>query len=219
VFLDNSIGIKKDTITVIIPLEKDTVYEQPKIIAKTETPKKEDTVKIKTDTAEKKAEPVLEKTNQPLMDSIATLKKADSPKVVKAEMKKIDSSVTAKILDTPRAEIKAPEPEKPSGLVMVNSDCSKFANDHDVDKLRVKMMNEKDAGNRIFIAHKVFKSMCFSTKQVKALSELFPGDELKFRFFETAWPFVSDTLQFKTLEETLTDSFFITRFRTLLKRQ
>jgi hypothetical protein len=104
-------------------------------------------------------------------------------------------------------------------LILVNSDCSKFASDNDVDKLRIKMMNEKDAGNRIFVAHKAFKNMCFATRQIKALSELFPTDELRFRFFETAWPFVSDTSQFKNLEETLTDSFFITRFRTLLRRQ
>jgi hypothetical protein len=55
-------------------------------------------------------------------------------------------------------------------------------------------------------------------KQIKALSELFPDDELRFRFYETAWPFVSDSSNFKTLEETLTDPFFIARFRALLKR-
>lgn len=191
VFLDNTIGIKKDTITIIIPLEKDSVLADTKTAAK----------------------PEAEKTNasQPLMDSIASLKKVDTAKVVKAEMKKIDS---------PAVElVKEPEPEKPAGLVMVNSDCSKFATDNEVDKLRVKMLNEKDAGNRIFIAHKLFKSMCFATRQIKGLSELFPNDELRFRFFETAWPFVSDTVNFKSLEETLSDEFFITRFRTLLKRQ
>ena len=170
---------------------------------------KEETVKPKTDSNDQKAE----KTNaaRSLMDSIASLKKVDTAKVVKAEMKKIDS---------PAVELaKDPEPEKPASLVMVNSDCSKFATDNDVDKLRVKMMNEKDAGSRIFIAHKLFKSMCFATRQIKGLSELFPNDELRFRFFETAWPFVADTVNFKSLEETLTDSFFITRFRTLLKRQ
>jgi hypothetical protein len=227
VFLDNTIGIKKDTITIIIPLEKDSVLADTKTAAKPEVVKdsviikpdsselkartvvKEETIKPKTDSNDRKAE----KTNaaQTLMDSIASLKKVDTAKVVKAEMKKIDS---------PAVELaKEPEPEKPAGLVMVNSDCSRFATDNEVDKLRVKMMNEKDAGNRIFIAHKLFKSMCFTTRQIKGLSELFPNDELRFRFFETAWPFVSDTVNFKSLEETLTDAFFITRFRTLLKRQ
>lgn len=206
VFLDNTIGIKKDTITIIIPLEKDSVLADTKTAAKPEVGK--DSVIIKPDSSELKA-----RTNaaQPLMDSIVSLKKVDTAKVVKAEMKKIDS---------PAVELaKEPEPEKPAGLVMVNSDCSRFATDNEVDKLRVKMMNEKDAGNRIFIAHKLFKSMCFATRQIKGLSELFPNDELRFRFFETAWPFVSDTVNFKSLEETLTDAFFITRFRTLLKRQ
>jgi hypothetical protein len=194
VFLDNTIGIKKDTITVIIPIEKDTVVAEEKKLVRSEpvkeTPKPD---------------------QQSLMDSVASLKKTDSVVTARAEMKKIDSPAVS--------VAKEPEPEKPTSLILVNSDCSKFASDNDVDKLRIKMMNEKDAGNRIFVAHKAFKSMCFATRQIKALSELFPNDELRFRFFETAWPFVSDTSQFKNLEETLTDSFFITRFRTLLRRQ
>lgn len=191
VFLEN----KKDTITIVIPLEKDTpVVEkkvEPQVIAK--------------------AEPEKENASQTLMDSVVTLKKPDSVATINAEMKKVDTPMIV--------AAKEPEPEKPAGLILLNSDCVKFAKDSDVDKLRIKMMKEKDAGNRIFIAHKAFKDMCFATKDIKGLSELFPGDELKFRFFETAWPFVSDTSQFKTLEETLTDSFFITRFRALLRRQ
>lgn len=194
VFLDNTIGIKKDTITVIIPLEKDSVVAEEKKVVKSE-PEKE----------------TPKPNQQSLMDSVASIKKADTVAAARAEMKKIDSPAVV--------AAKEPEPEKPTGLILVNSDCVKFASDNDVDKLRIKMMNEKDAGNRIFVAHKAFKNMCFATRHIKALSELFPNDELRFRFFETAWPFVSDTSQFKNLEETLTDSFFITRFRTLLRRQ
>lgn len=192
VFLEN----KKDTITVLIPLDKDTVAAAP---AK---------------------EMVKENTAQSLMDSVASMKKPDTVAIAKAEMKKPDTSIETQKIDSATAvTTKEPEPQKSTGLVMINSDCVKFASDNDVDKLRIKMMNEKDAGNRVFVAHKVFKNMCFATRQIKALSELFPNDELKFRFFETAWPFVSDTALFKTLEETLTDQFFITRFRTLLRRQ
>lgn len=243
VFLDNSIGIKKDTITVIIPLEKDTVVEKNTV---TKAVLKDTAADAMTETAvvtEQKSEPVKTMANQPLMDSIALLQKpdttrsiakkidslalqADSIKTARAVMKKpevilqTDSALAETKTDTATALVlKEPEPVKTSGLVMINSDCSKFASVNDVDKLRVKMMNEKDAGNRIFIAHKAFKNMCFETRQIRALSELFPNDELRFRFFETAWPFVSDTVNFKMLEETLTDSFFITRFRTLLKRQ
>jgi hypothetical protein len=205
VFLDNSIGIKKDTITVIIPLEKDSAKVEEKSVAKTET---KDSEKSKPDSAEKKT--VAVSPAQTLMDSVAAIKKPDTVVSARAEMKRIDSTIFAE---------KEPGPEKPLGLIMMNSDCSKYATDNDVDKLRIKMMKEKDAGNRVFIAHKVFKEMCFSTRNIKALSELFPSDELRFRFYETAWPFVSDTTQFKSLEETLTDQFFITRFRTLLRRQ
>jgi hypothetical protein len=230
VFLDNTIGIGKDTITVVIPIEKDSVATPEKLLVKEEKETPE------------------ELTVQPSADSLAVVKKDDSIVVPKAEEKQADSPLVAKVVmqkteppaviakeekeavketDTPGIAAGRPDsasvapagPEKTSSLVMINSDCVKFATDNDLDKLRIKMMKESDPGNRIFVAHKAFKSMCFATRQIKALSELFPSDELRFRFYETAWPFVSDSSQFKTLEETLTDQFFITRFRTLLRRQ
>jgi len=68
--------------------------------------------------------------------------------------------------------------------------------------------------DRITAAHKVFKTKCFSTRQVKALSEVFSSDALKFRFLETAYPFVSDD-HFKELAELLADPAYNSKFRTM----
>jgi hypothetical protein len=68
--------------------------------------------------------------------------------------------------------------------------------------------------DRIAVAHKVFKSKCFSTRQIKALSEVFTSDAQKFRFLETAYPFVSDD-HFKELAELLADPVYSSKFRTM----
>ena len=100
---------------------------------------------------------------------------------------------------------------------MVNSDCKAFATPNDVDKLRVKLINEKDSEARLAAAKKVFKTRCFSALQIKALSEMFPYDEQKYKFLEMAYPFASDTGNFKGLVSLLKDPVYVQRFRKLVR--
>lgn len=102
----------------------------------------------------------------------------------------------------------------PSRLQFVNSDCKNFATDYDLDKLRVKMLETTKEEDKIQVAHKVFKTKCFSTRQIRALSEIFTSDAQKFRFFETAYPFVSDE-HFKELTDLLADPVYNSKFRTM----
>ena len=102
----------------------------------------------------------------------------------------------------------------PTRSLFINSDCRNFATEYDVDKLRVKMLDAGKEEDRITAAHKVFKTKCFSTRQVKALSEIFSSDALKFKFLETAYPFVSDD-HFKELAELLADPVYNSKFRTM----
>lgn len=106
---------------------------------------------------------------------------------------------------------------KKSKLVMINSDCRAFASNNDLDKLRVKLIQEKDAEARIAAAKKVFRTRCFSAAQIKALSELFPYDEQKYQFLEAAYPFVSDTSVFKELVSLLNDPSYVQKFRKLVR--
>lgn len=107
--------------------------------------------------------------------------------------------------------------KEPKKLVMMNSDCRNFATSADLDKLRVKLLQEKDAPARINAAKKVFKTRCFSAQQVKALTELFPLDETKYDFLEAAYPFVSDTGNFKELVGLFDDPMYVQRFRRLVR--
>jgi hypothetical protein len=111
------------------------------------------------------------------------------------------------------------KPEAPKQLVMINSDCARFATDNDVDKLRVKMLAENDMQKRVGIANKAFKTMCLYAKQIKALSELFPTDENKFMFLQMAYPFAADTANFKQLYELFTDAAYQAKFKTMVHLQ
>jgi hypothetical protein len=99
-------------------------------------------------------------------------------------------------------------------LPFVNSDCHAFATDYDVDKLRVHMLSTAKDGDRVQAALKVFKTKCFTTKQVRALMEVFTTDASKFTFLSTAYPFVSDD-HFAELVGSLSDPVYIGKFRAM----
>ena len=105
-----------------------------------------------------------------------------------------------------------------SSLPFVNSDCHNYATDYDVDKLRVKLLEGTKDEDRILAARKVFKTRCFSTRQIRALSEVFTTDAAKFRFFEAAYPFCSDD-QFRELSSLLADPVYSSKFRVMTEHQ
>ena len=102
--------------------------------------------------------------------------------------------------------------------LMVNSDCRANAMEEDFLKLRKKMAAENNEDNMLRVAKKTFKSKCFTTDQVKNLAPLFLKDEGKYSFFETAYPFVSDSGNFPGLESQLSDQYYITRFRAMIHK-
>jgi hypothetical protein len=116
------------------------------------------------------------------------------------------------------ADTSQKRPAVRSALPFVNSDCHSYATDYDVDKLRVKMLESGKDDDRIQSARKVFKTKCFSTRQIRALSEVFTEDAAKFRFLEAAYPFVSDD-RFSELVSLLTDPVYSGKFRAMTDRQ
>jgi len=106
-------------------------------------------------------------------------------------------------------------PKSPKRNVPTHSDCKNLASENDVDRLRVRIMGEKKKEEKIAVALKTFKSKCFSTKQIKILCELFPGDEGKYSFFSVAFPFVSDMDNFKQLAQLLNEEYYLNRFKEL----
>ncbi len=105
----------------------------------------------------------------------------------------------------------------PVKLAMVNSDCRATASDNDLDKLRVKMLAETGVEERILLARKAFRAKCYYTRQIKALSELFFTDESRYQFLDAAYPYIVDTDNFKSLVSLLTDSYYINRFKAMVR--
>ena len=79
------------------------------------------------------------------------------------------------------------------------------------------MLAEKDIDNKIIVARKIFKTKCFTSSQIKALTELFPTDDEKYKFLDTAYPFVTDWDNFKQLSYLLSDPYYVKRFRTMVR--
>jgi hypothetical protein len=114
--------------------------------------------------------------------------------------------------------IKEANDQSTGKLSMINSDCKSLASDEDFLKMRKKMVAEDNDEDMIKAAKKIFKSKCFTTEQIKNLSVLFLKDESKYMFFDAAYPFVSDSEMYSTLQSQLTDNYYITRFRAMIHK-
>ena len=102
-------------------------------------------------------------------------------------------------------------------LKISNSDCKANATDEDFLRLRKKMASENQDEKMLSLAKKSFKARCFTCEQVKNLSVLFLKDEGKYAFFDLAYPFVSDSQNFPSLEPQLSDTYFISRFKAMIR--
>ena len=189
---------KPDTVRLFIPVEIAPVVIQPEI--KSEEPK----IEIKKE----------EEKNTETKFIDITLPNPNA-RIDSASTREVPIIITEKKADT----VKAQEPVKENIVkpVMINSDCKNFATEEDFLKLRKKMAAEDNDDGMITIAKKTFKSKCFTTEQVKNLSVLFLKDEGKYKIFDAAYPFVSDSYNFSTLETQLTDVYFINRFKVMIR--
>ena len=107
------------------------------------------------------------------------------------------------------------EANKPT---MINSDCKNLASEDDFLKIRKRMVAENNDEDMIRAARKIFRTRCFTTEQVKNLSVLFLKDEGKYMFFEAAYPFVSNSDLYSSLEKQMSDTYYINRFRAMVHK-
>ena len=78
------------------------------------------------------------------------------------------------------------------------------------------MAGENNEDDMIKVAKKVFKGKCFTTAYIRNLSTLFLNDGGKYNFFDAAYPYVSDTGVFSTLENQLFDAYYVKRFKAMI---
>lgn len=104
-----------------------------------------------------------------------------------------------------------------SSVLMVNSDCISNASNDDFLKLRKKMASAKTDDSMLEIAKKGFKAKCFSSEQVKNLGALFLKESDKYAFYDMAYQFVWDTHNFSSLEDQLSDPYYKSRFKAMIR--
>jgi hypothetical protein len=109
-------------------------------------------------------------------------------------------------------------PASSANPALANSDCKRMAGDEDFARLRKKMTSESDVDRMIEIARKGFKKTCFTTEQVRTLSFLFLQEDGRYKFLEEAYPFVSDSGNFKNLQAVFSSAYYINRFKALVQR-
>ena len=230
---------KQDTIRIFIPAEKTAANDNKETIIPKETTKQEG--QPKTDQQSKEAKSAIDKDNTVVkQDTIFKVvaqeikndppalekntKKEDDKKFLPIDLpspnKKTDEKIEDKLtLASSAGSIKPIESviEPETKTPMINSDCKNYATEEDFLKLRKKMAAVEDEEEMVTIANKVFKTKCFTTNQVKNLSVLFLKDGGKYKFFDLAYQYASDSHNFYTLENQLTDPYYVSRFKAMVK--
>lgn len=186
-------GEKTDTINVFIAANK--IPELPEILKAV--------VVIK----EEKPQAIEEKPNKFLDIDMA---KPEANQTIPENLKPTQPIVTASIS-------KQNNEKKDKPVVSFNSDCKVMADDNAFLKLRKKMAASSSDDVMLDAAKKTFKSTCFSVEQVKNLSALFLNDTGKYNFFDASYPHIFDSQNFGTLQILLTDQYYISRFKAMIR--
>jgi hypothetical protein len=101
----------------------------------------------------------------------------------------------------------------------IKNNCPDMATEADFFKLRKKMAAIESDDGMIAEAKKYFKTKCFTTAQLKNLSSLFLMDSGKYKFFDAAYSYASDSENFISLQSELKDEYYINRFKAMLRNQ
>ena len=115
------------------------------------------------------------------------------------------------------AVVKTEAVAKDKPVVSFNSDCKTMSNDNDFLKIRKKMAASGSDDEMLDASRKAFKATCYSVEQIKNLSTLFLNDAGKYNFFDAAYPHIYDSQNFATLQTQLSDQYYISRFKAMIR--
>jgi len=100
---------------------------------------------------------------------------------------------------------------------LVKASCTNMVTDGDLNKLKKRMIAESDQDAILMTVKKGLKNKCITTAQVKDLGNLFLNDDNRYGFYDAVYPFVYDFGNFATLQNTLIDPYYKSRFKALLR--
>lgn len=203
-------GDKTDTVRILIPVEKERVRDADPIVAPPVL-KEEKPVAKEDKPVEKEAQPTVKEDKPTVQEDKPTVKEdkpAPKEQFINMELPNPAAGKQTEVV-TPTQPVKK--------VTMINSNCRNHANEDDFMKIRKKMVAEDNDDDMVTAARKIFKTKCFTTEQIKNLGVLFLKDEGRYKFFDAAYPFVSDTDNFASLQAQLTEEYYINRFKAMVR--
>jgi hypothetical protein len=205
---------KEDELLKQEDLRKQDSIEKAKTQITTETEYKRSVVKLKSESSTTVGIGLvfLDILSDQETDTIRVLIQPDTKKATPAQSNQQEK----KFLDIPSSDSVAVEKDVTQKAAVKSNSCKAVAVEDDFFKLRKRMAAANNDDAMIAEAKKTFKTKCFSTTQVRNLSALFLTDESKYKFFDTAYQYVSDLENFSTLQSALKDEYFINRFKAMI---
>lgn len=185
----HSDGVRQDTIRVFIPYPKQTV-DAAASVKDISISAKEEIPLIKPDSLKDSSNKIVLNSPRPVTTTQPVVKVSDSSQATKVNV------------------------DKPA---LSNPVCKASATEDDFLKLRKKMAAVPNEEDMIAIAKKAFRSKCYSSMQLKNLGLLFLKDDGRYNFFDVAYKKVSDPANFPALEAQLSDPYYVSRFRAMLR--
>jgi len=207
---------KEDELLKQEELRKQDSIEKAKTQTNTESEYKRSVVKLKSESSTTTGIGLvfLDILSDQVTDTIRVLIQPDTKKATPVQSNQEEK----KFLDIPPVDSVAVEKDVTQKAAVKSNSCKAVAVEDDFFKLRKRMAAANNDDAMIAEAKKTFKTKCFSTTQVRNLSALFLTDESKYKFFDTAYQYVSDLENFSTLQTALKDEYFINRFKAMIRQ-
>lgn len=149
----------------------------------------------------------------------------DHPKESKRERRKKkeaeEAGITPAIVpaEVPVAvPVTEPVEDKKPAVKMINSDCGNILDETNFRKVLRKFVAGKDDDGMIDAFRRQTKGYCLETSQIKTLVQLLGTNESRYRLLDLAYPKVSDSEHYSSLENVLTDDYYKGRFKAMLHK-
>jgi hypothetical protein len=140
----------------------------------------------------------------------------DHPKESKRDKrKKKEAEEALPVADVPVA---VPAEEKTPTVKMINSDCGNVLDEATFRKVLRKFVAGKDDDGMIDAFRRQTKGYCLETAQVKTLVQLLSSNESRYRLLDLAYPKISDSEHYSSLDSVLTDDYYKGRFKAMLHK-
>lgn len=226
-----------DEAVAAAPATDSTIVEEapPVVVKKEPKPKKKKDAEpefINFDNTTPAAAPVAEKAAQVIEEAVpekdvsakdareakrlkrkAEREAADRAAFVKDSIANVEFNSNASV--EPAASV---EEKKKPAIKMVNSDCEKIL---EVDAFRklLRTMNSKKSDDDMLDAfRKGTRSVCISTEQIRALTQLISTEESRYQLLDAAYARTYDTQNFSTLADLLKEDYYKGRFKAMIKK-